>query len=96
MSISVVIQQMMIIFILILMGMLLYKREMLSEMTARQFSGLIVNLTNPALLICSALREGPKVSLQELGRALTVDLVIYAVLIAASFLLPYILRQPAV
>lgn len=94
MSISVVIQQMMIIFILILMGMLLYKREMLSEMTARQFSGLIVNLTNPALLICSALREGPKVSLQELGRALTVDLVIYAVLIAASFLLPYILRVP--
>lgn len=74
--------------------MLLYKKEMLSEMTARQFSGLIVNLTNPALLICSALREGPKVSLQELGKALTVDLIIYAILIVASFLLPYILRVP--
>lgn len=94
MSISVVIQQMIIIFILIMLGMLLYKREMLSEMTSRQFSGLIVNLTNPALLICSALREGPKVSLQELGKALTVDMIIYLLLIAVSFLIPCLLRVP--
>lgn len=94
MSITVVIQQMVIIFILIGIGLLLYKKEMLSESTSRQMSGLIINLTNPALLICSALQEGDKVSLQELGMALAVDLLIYAALIGISFLIPRILRVP--
>lgn len=94
MDITVVLQQMIIIFILIGIGMLLYKKEMLSEMTSKQISGLIVNLTNPALLICSAFDDGPKVSLQELASALFIYIIIYAILIAASFLLPYILRVP--
>ena len=94
MSITVVIQQMVIIFILIAVGMFLYRKEMLSETTTRQMSGLIVNLTNPALLISSALQEGPRMSLQDLGTALVVDLVIYAVLILAGFLIPRILRVP--
>ncbi len=94
MSITVVIQQMIIIFILIGIGMLLYKKEMLSEMTATQMSGLIINLTNPALLICSALQDGPRMSLRELGMALVMDIIIYAGLILVSFLIPRILRVP--
>lgn len=94
MDITVVLQQMIIIFILIGIGIFLYKKEMLSEMTSKQISGLIVNLTNPALLICSAFDDGPKVSLQELALALFLYIIIYAVLIAAGFLLPYILRVP--
>ena len=66
MSITVVLQQMVIIFILIGIGMILFKKEMLSEITSKQLSGLIVNITNPALLICSAFDDGPKVSIQEL------------------------------
>lgn len=94
MSIAVVIQQMVIIFILIGIGMFLYKKDMLSEMTARQMSGLIVNLTNPALLISSALQDGPRMSPRELGTALAMDAAIYAMLILISFLIPYILRVP--
>ena len=63
MSILVVLQQMVIIFILIGVGMLLYRRNMLSEATSKQISGIIINVTNPALLICSAFEDGPKVSL---------------------------------
>ena len=94
MSISVVLQQMIMIFILIGVGMVLYKKELLSEMTSKQISGIIVNVTNPALLICSAFGEGPRVSLRELGTALAVFLVIYAILIAVGFLIPHILRVP--
>ena len=94
MSITVVLQQMIMIFILIGVGMLLYKKEMLSEITSKQISGIIVNVTNPALLICSAFREGPKASLRELGMASAVFLVIYAILLAVSFLIPRILRVP--
>lgn len=94
MSITVVLTQMIMIFILIGVGMILYKKEIVSEMTSKQISGIIVNVTNPALLICSAFGEGPRVSLRELGTALGVFLVIYAVLVAISFLIPHILRVP--
>ena len=92
MSITVVLQQMIMIFILIGVGMLLYKKEMLSEGTSKQISGIIVNVTNPALLICSAFGDGPKVSLRELGTALVIFMIVYAILLAAAFLIPHILR----
>ncbi len=94
MSITVVLQQMVMIFILIGIGLLLYKKEMLSEMTSKQISGIIVNVTNPALLICSAFQEGPKVSVSELGMALGIYLIVYAILIAVSLLIPHILHVP--
>lgn len=94
MSIAVVLQQMVIIFLLIGIGMILYRRGMISEEGSKQISGLIINVTNPALLICSALEEGPKASLRELGIALAVYAVIFVILIAFGFLLPHILRVP--
>ena len=94
MSIAVVLQQMIMIFILIGVGMILYRKKMLSEATSKQISGIIVNVTNPALLICSAFGDGPKMSLKELGTALIVFLIIYAILIGVSFLIPRILRVP--
>jgi hypothetical protein len=67
---------------------------MLSEDTSRQLSGLIVNVTNPAVLICSAFDDGPKASLQELGLALGIFLLSYGVLILFSYLIPLLLRVP--
>ena len=92
MSITVVMQQMIMIFILIGVGVLLYKKEMLSEGASKHISGIIVNVTNPALLICSAFGDGPKVSLRELGTALVIFIIVYAILLAAAFLIPHILR----
>ncbi len=94
MSMAIVLQQMIIIFILIGIGMILYRRKMISEECSRQISGLIINVTNPALLICSALEDGPKASLQELGIALASYAAVFAILIAAGFVLPYVLRVP--
>lgn len=94
MSISVVLQQMVIIFILIGIGMVLFRRRLLSEEGSKRISGLIINVTNPALLICSALDDGPKASLRELGIALAAYAAVFAILIAVGFLLPYLLRVP--
>ena len=94
MSILVVLQQMVIIFILIGVGMLLYRRNMLSEATSKQISGIIINVTNPALLICSAFEDGPKVSLGGLSIALATYAAVFVILIALSFLIPYILGVP--
>lgn len=95
MSISVVFEQMIIIFILILTGALLFRKKMLSESTSKQLSGLIVNVTNPAVLICSAFDEGPKASLAELGTGLLVFFAAYTVLILLAYLIPLLLKIPA-
>lgn len=94
MSITVVLQQMVIIFILIGIGMILFRRKKLTEEGSKQISGLIINVTNPALLICSALDDGPKASLRELAIALAAYAAVFAILIAVGFLLPYLLRVP--
>lgn len=94
MSITVVLQQMVIIFILIGIGMILFRRKLLSEEGSKQISALIINVTNPALLICSALDDGPKASLRELGIALAAYAAVFAILIVVGFLLPFLLRVP--
>ncbi|MDE7285156.1 MAG: AEC family transporter [Lachnospiraceae bacterium] len=94
MSITVVLEQMIIIMILILTGIFLFGKKMLSEDTSRQISGLIVNVTNPALLICSAFDDTPKLSLHELGVGMCVFLLSYTVLILSAYLIPLILRVP--
>lgn len=94
MSISIVLEQMIIIFILILLGIFLFRKKMLGESTARQLSGLIVNITNPAVLLCSAFDDAPKVSMKELGIGILVFMLAYAFLILAAYLIPLLLRIP--
>lgn len=94
MSITVVLQQMVIIFILIGIGIILYRRKIITEEGSKQISGLIINVTNPALLICSALEDGPKASLGALGIAFVAYAVVFALLIAVGFLIPRLLRIP--
>lgn len=95
MDIVIILQQMVIIFLLIGTGMFLYRKKMLSENASKDLSGLIVNVTNPALLICSAFSDAPKVSLKELGTAFLLYIIVYAILILAGFLIPHLLRVPS-
>ena len=94
MEITVVLEQMIIILILILTGLFLFRKKMLSEESSRQISGLIVNVTNPALIICSAFDDTPKVPLRELGLCLLVFLISYLVLFIAAYLIPLFLKVP--
>lgn len=94
MSIEIVLQQMIIIFILIMTGATLFRKSMLSTDSSKQISGLITNLCNPALLICSAFTDEPKVSNRELLVGALIMILAYAVLIICSYLIPYILRIP--
>lgn len=95
MSTAVVLEQMSMIALMILTGMFLYKKNMLSESTCGQLSGLIINVTSPALLICSAFDDSPKLSYKELAVGIIVFAVVYALLVACSYLIPLLLRIPS-
>lgn len=92
MDIRIILQQMVIIFLLIGTGLFLYRRRLLSEHASKDLSSLIINVTNPALLICSAFSDTPKASLAELGIAFLLYIIVYLFLIAAGILIPKLLR----
>lgn len=91
MDITIVAQQMIIMLLFILLGFYFFKKEKLSELSSRHISGLVVNVCNPAALLCSAFDEGPKVSTGQLLTALIVTLFVYAILLLAGVLMPKIM-----
>lgn len=94
MSISVVINQMCVMLLIILTGYLLYKKGMLSELSSRHISGLVVNVCNPAALLAAALDDGPRVPSSQLVYAFLITLLMYAFLLLAGWLLPLVMRIP--
>ena len=91
MSIWVVQKQMIVIFILILIGVFLYKKGHLTQNLTRQLSWIIVNVTNPITLLCAAFSVEPKVDAKHVGIAFLCFFVMYAILIPLAYLLPMIL-----
>ena len=83
---------MIIIFIMILVGVYLYKKNHLSNASSKQLSWIIVNITNPITLLCAALSEEQKVGATEIGIAFLSFIVMYAILIPIAYLIPVILN----
>ncbi len=87
----VVEQQMIIIFILIMIGVFLFKKKHLSNDSARQLSWIIVNVTNPITLLCAAISEEDKVGAKEIGVAFLCFAIMFAILIPLAYLIPVLL-----
>jgi hypothetical protein len=80
------------IFVMILIGVYLFKKNHLSNESSKHLSWIIVNITNPITLLCSALSEEDKVSAGEVGIAFLCFGIMYAVLIAVAYLIPMLLN----
>ena len=66
MATNAVIEQMIIIFILILIGAYLNRKNIITEETSKNLSKLIINVTNPALMLYSSLSGEERLSSSEL------------------------------
>ncbi|MCR5672847.1 MAG: AEC family transporter [Lachnospiraceae bacterium] len=91
MSFWIVQKQMIIIFVLIMIGVYLYKKGRLSNASSKQLSWIIVNITNPITLLCAALSEEQKVGAKEVGIAFLSFAIMYAILIPLAYLIPMLL-----
>lgn len=94
MDIQIVIQQMIVMLIIIFIGYFFTKKGKLNELSSRHISGLVVNVCNPAMLVCSAFGDEPKISGSLLLNALLATLLLYAILLLAGFLIPRLMRYP--
>lgn len=91
MSSLIIIQQMAVIAILVAIGWGLQRAGILDDSTCKHMSFTVVNLTNPCLILTTAITSGVRLSHRDFLLALAVAAVFYVFLIILGRLLPRIL-----
>lgn len=94
MDITIVIGQMCVMLILILIGYAMFHKNKLSNVSSSHISGLVVNVCNPATILCSAFDKKEVVPAGHMLYAMLVTIGLYALLLLASLLLPKAMRIP--
>lgn len=92
MSAGIVLQQMVIIFLLIMTGYTAYKKGFLQGDVSKGISALVVNVCNPALMLRSAFNRDTSVTYESLLLAVAGGAVLYGILLVVSYFLPRLLR----
>lgn len=87
-------QQMIVLFVLMLIGYFVSKKEYISDATFKQMSWLVVYVACPAMVISGSVNSGKMMEGRELFAAMGLTLAIYAVLIILGFITPVILAVP--
>ncbi|MCR5508325.1 MAG: AEC family transporter [Lachnospiraceae bacterium] len=92
MSAVVVIKQMIMIALLITVGCYSYKKGLVNDNSKKSISSLIVNFTNPALLVYSMLGSKDRLSGRQLMLGMVSAIVTYAILIILAEMIVRIFR----
>lgn len=94
MSAAVISQQMTVIFLLILLGYVVFRRGVISLECSADLSTLVVQLCSPALIVVSALDGSYSLSRGQLSRGFLLAGALYGVLLLLGLILPRALRAP--
>lgn len=92
MDITLVISQMCVMLIIILIGYVMFHKNKLNGVSSSHISGLVVNICNPATILCSAFDKKEAITISELMGALSVTVLAYAALMLAGMVVPRLLR----
>lgn len=87
----VMLQQMIVMFLMMTVGYLCYKKQILTEEVSKKISAIVVNVANPCMILSSALTD-QKMQGKELLQTLAIVVFMYAFLLIVAQLLPKILR----
>jgi predicted permease len=94
MSTVIILQQMMIIAILVVMGVFLYRKDMVDEHTSQKISAIIIDICNPAMVLGCVLTGEIEATHAEVLQAIGISICIYIVLIIVGMLIPKLIRIP--
>lgn len=87
-------QQMIVLFILMLLGYYMKKKGVLNTETSKSISWVVVNIANPAMILSGSINSENAVEGKELLMTMGLAAAVYAGLIVVSLLLPALLRVP--
>lgn len=86
----VMLQQMIVMLLMMAVGYLCYRRQILTEEVSRKVSAIVVNVANPCMILSSALTD-QQMQGKELVQTFAIVVMMYAFLLAMAQLLPRIL-----
>lgn len=86
----VAISQMTILFIIMLVGYISYKKDILNASVNKKISGIVLYIANPAMILSSVMGDNSMVKGKSLAIMVLVTITTYAVLICISFVIPKI------
>jgi len=87
----VMLQQMIVMFLMMAVGYLCYKKQIFTEEVSKKVSAVVVNVANPCMILSSALTDR-KMQGKELLQTLAIVAMMYAFLLIVAQLLPRILH----
>lgn len=87
-------QQMMILFFIMLLGLLCRKCGILSKEGSRVISALVVNVANPALILSASINKETVMEGKNLLYAVLLAIGVYVFLLVICILLPFLFRIP--
>lgn len=94
MSGLVVLEQMAMIFILILTGFVLYKKKMISDSASKDLSALVVNVCSPGLIIVSMFNDLSQIPRENVVFVGVIAVIFYIFLILFGYFLVWVLKVP--
>ena len=83
-------QQMIVLFILMGVGYICYRQEIITDEVSRKLSAIVVNIANPALVLSACTGEN-KIQGRELLMIAVIVIAVYAALLLLALLIPKLL-----
>ena len=87
----IILQQMLVLFLIMLAGFFAEKKEVLDEDTCKKVSWIVVNIANPSMILASVSGDS-RIQPGDLALTVLVALIIFACLIGLAAVLPWLLR----
>jgi len=90
----IVLQQMIILFLLIIVGFICSRIGILDDVGSKRVSSIVVHVANPALILSAGINPESTLRGTDLLKTFGLSLAVFAILIIIAQILPRILRVP--
>ena len=85
-------QQMLVLFIYMMLGFFLARKGVLDERAGKTFSWMVVNVANPALIILPTINKDTTLSPEQIWEALKLAVIMYVALIVIAKVITMFMR----
>lgn len=85
-------QQMIVLFLIMLVGFIAYKKDYINDNASKKLSSIVVNIANPALILSSILSMDHTVTGKDLMITVVIAAALFAGLLLISIFIPALFR----
>ena len=90
----IVLQQMAVLFIVMIIGFWAFKKDIIDSATNKKLSSIVVNIANPAMILSGVIGDTSHIQGGDLILTVTVSIVLYLALLVIGTILPKLLQIP--